>query len=253
MSGKLEVNNMLEIVKNILDVEIIKDNTPLNEEDMTDEPLIFNETKGRSVKISDRISHIMTNDTQNQTIIHINFPCYKNFHKYNHYTMILCGILANGISGRLVEEIRIKQGLTYSIESDYMTFTEFGIFSISLGVQHDKVYKACDAIFTTLNELIQHGITEVELNRVKNQHMTEMMITFQKQLSYYSYHTKNIYYGYDVNQLENIIEEIYNINISDINNIIRKICNYKQTYIVMLGSQPINLKYIKQSMMLLKE
>ena len=109
---------------------------------------------------------------------------------------MLSNILSNGISGRLVEEVRIKHGLTYSIESDYITFNDFGIFSISVGVQNDKIYKAIQLILDVLKELKINGINGIELNRAKNQQMTEMMITFQKQLSYFSYYMKTLYYNY---------------------------------------------------------
>lgn len=252
VSGKFDVEQMLQIIKNTLNVNIIVDETKLCKELTTNEKLIFNTTKNKTIKISDRISHVITNDSQNQTIIQINFPCYKKFNKYNQYTSILCSILANGISGRLIEEIRIKQGLTYSVDVDCVEFNEFGIFSISLGVQNDKVIRAFDAIFAVLRNLKETNVTELELNKAKNQQMTTIMITFQKQLSYFAYYMQMIYYRYEISQLGDIIEDINNITANNIDDVIQQIFNFKQTYIVMLGSEKINLKQIKKAMFQLK-
>ena len=253
LSGKFDVIHIMKIIQNVVNEQFVVDETALKKEITKEKSLIFHSLKNKIIKISDRVAYISTSDIQKQTILQINFPCYKKFHINNKYVSLLCSILSNGVSGRLSEEIRIKKGLTYSIGCESVSYNEFGIFSISLGVQNDKVLLALDAIFDILNILKKNGVNEIELNRAKNQQMTEIMITFQKQLSYFSYYMQNIYYGYEIGQLETIIEQINNVTISDINHIINKIFNYKQTYVIMYGSDKISMKSVKKSLLKFKQ
>lgn len=250
ISGNFTSDKILKYIEKIINQKFDIDNSNLKDEIDDDIKLLFMSEK--NIKTKDRIMYIETKDQTNQTIININFPCYKNHHKNILYINTLNNILSNGISGRLVDAIRHNNGFSYSINSENIYNNEFGIYTITVGVNNGNTEKAIDIILKTIKELKKDGITKEELKKSKNQQMIDIMIQYQKQLSHFSAYTNNYYYNYKSDDLETLTTKINNIKINDINKIINKIFQMKQTYIIILGSIKPNIKEIKQSLLLLK-
>jgi len=82
-----------------------------------------------------------------------------------HSLKLLSLILGETMSSRLFQEIREKRGLCYHIASDYTLYEDCGSFTITAGIDEDRIDSAKSAIFDTIHHFRDHGPTQQELDQ----------------------------------------------------------------------------------------
>jgi predicted Zn-dependent peptidase len=82
---------------------------------------------------------------------------------------VLNAALGGGMSSRLFQEVREKRGLAYSVYSYNSQFADTGMVGIYAGCMPGKVDDVLRLCREQLDEVVQHGITDEELDRGKGQ------------------------------------------------------------------------------------
>jgi predicted Zn-dependent peptidase len=77
---------------------------------------------------------------------------------------VLNHVLGGGMSSRLFEEIREQRGLAYSVFSAPASYTDAGTLTVYAGTGEEHVAEVLGLIDTTLEGLVQDGITADELD-----------------------------------------------------------------------------------------
>ena len=76
-------------------------------------------------------------------------------------------ILGSGFTSRLVNEVRVNQGLTYSIGSRFGMYRNAGTFSINTFTRNETIRKTVDAVLATEKKLFDEGPSEEELTKAR--------------------------------------------------------------------------------------
>jgi zinc protease len=76
-------------------------------------------------------------------------------------------ILGSGFTSRLVNEIRVVQGLTYSISSRFGMFRNAGTFRVSTFTKNETLRKTIDETIKVVKGLLDAGPSEEELAKAK--------------------------------------------------------------------------------------
>ncbi len=76
-------------------------------------------------------------------------------------------ILGAGFTSRLVNEIRVVQGLTYSISSRFGMFRNAGTFRIGTFSKNETIRKTIDETLKVVKALLETGPSEEELEKAK--------------------------------------------------------------------------------------
>ena len=76
-------------------------------------------------------------------------------------------ILGAGFTSRLVNEIRVVQGLTYGISSRFGMYRNAGTFRIGTFTKNETLRKTIDETFKVVRKLLDEGPTEEELAKAK--------------------------------------------------------------------------------------
>jgi predicted Zn-dependent peptidase len=82
---------------------------------------------------------------------------------------VLSLMLGGGMSSRLFQEIREKRGLCYSIGTEMISYREGGMFVVYADTSPAQLDEVRDLCRQELLNVAEHGITEDELQRAKNQ------------------------------------------------------------------------------------
>lgn len=81
------------------------------------------------------------------------------------------------MNSRLNVSVREKQGFCYTIESQYVPFTNAGLFYIYAGVDSDAAERSTQLIMAELRRLREETLSEQQLHAAKTQLIGQMAIT----------------------------------------------------------------------------
>lgn len=124
-------------------------------------------------------------------------PFNTTVHKHTHQVHLLIGgeaptifdsdktafTLLNNILGgpamnsRLNVAVREREGFCYSIESQYVPFTDAGLFYIYAGVDSDAAERSTELIFAELQQFCREPLTPQRIHAAQTQLIGQMAIT----------------------------------------------------------------------------
>ncbi len=93
---------------------------------------------------------------------------------------LLNGVLADGMSSRLFQEIRERQGLAYDVNSEIESFYETGLLIIYAGVDPERTDATVRAILAELARLREEPVPEAELRRIKEYAKGRMVLRMEE-------------------------------------------------------------------------
>lgn len=121
-----------------------------------------------------------------------------------------------GMNTRLNIALREKHGISYNIESNYVPFSDTGIFNIYLGTDNHTIDKAIELVNKELSMMMEKKLGSLQLKRIKQQLMGQIAISFESNLTeMLSIGKSFLVYG-KVDTLEQINNEIELITSEDI-------------------------------------
>lgn len=92
---------------------------------------------------------------------------YSDTRRYAFF--VLNTVLGSGMSSRLFQRVRERNGLAYSIYSFHEAYHDTGMFGIYAGLEEKQVERAVAMIRQELEKLIDTPLTRTELKRAKAQ------------------------------------------------------------------------------------
>lgn len=116
---------------------------------------------GRSVRVINK-------PEATQTQIRMMCPSIPRNHPDWYALQVANTICGAGFTSRLVNSIRVEQGLTYSISSQFQQRRAAGAFRISTFTRNDQLRKCVDATLAEVKKLVDEGPTDAELDKARN-------------------------------------------------------------------------------------
>jgi predicted Zn-dependent peptidase len=179
-----------------------------------------------------KVNFINKNDI-NQAHTVISFPGVSMFDKDIYKVTLLETVLGKGMGSILFDLLREQLGVAYYVYASSQEYLDTGAFHIPFGANFDKAKETVERIFDELEKLKKQVITEDELMRAKN-FIYSMIAMKHESVSYLGQK-----YGIDyllrneIEEIEDIRKEIFNITTKDIMETANKIFvdKYNITYI----------------------
>lgn len=104
------------------------------------------------------------------------FPGLPYGHEDRFVLQLLSSILGGGMSSRLWQEVREKRGLCYSVYSYGAGHAETGLFAVYTALGRDMEREALDTIVTVVKTFADHGVTQAELDRAREQSKANVLM-----------------------------------------------------------------------------
>ncbi len=104
-----------------------------------------------------------------QNHITMAFPALPYGHPMRFALQLMSTILGSGMSARLWQEVRERQGLCYSIYTYGAGHVETGIFGIYTALSKDTEARAMQAIRQVVRTFLEEGPTDEEVDRAREQ------------------------------------------------------------------------------------
>ena len=99
---------------------------------------------------------------------------------------LLSSILGGGMSSRLFQQVREQKGLCYSIYSYGTCHDDTGYFGVYTALGRETEGQALDTILAVVRELTEHGVTQAELDRAREQSKANVLMGLESAQSHMS-------------------------------------------------------------------
>lgn len=89
---------------------------------------------------------------------------------------LLSSILGGGMSSRLFQQVREQRGLCYSIYSYGTCHDDTGYFGVYTALGRETEGAALETVFSVIRDFAEHGVTEEELSRAREQSKANVLM-----------------------------------------------------------------------------
>ena len=181
-------------------------------------------TKLKNIQISEKIQEDTILKNTEQSYIYFSSPFDINYDSKESYKAKVASFIlgGSGFGSRLMEEIRVKNGLAYSAYGQISNNKSHSNFTGYLQTKLDNTSKAKKMVSKIVNEFVKNGVTEEELQAAKNFLMGSEPLrteTFAQRLNraFHLYY-KNLPFDYPKQELDMISK----LSLNDLNSFIKK-------------------------------
>src|SRR6202047_3804683 len=109
----------------------------------------------------------------------VGVPSHPIAHEKRHAGYILNTLLGGGMSSRLFQNIRERQGLAYSIYSDLNPYRDTGCMAVYAGTSLASAAKVVRSVVNEFRNLKNQRVPEEELRRSKDQLKGSLMLSLE--------------------------------------------------------------------------
>src|ERR1043165_1859083 len=171
-----------------------------------------------------------------QVQICMGVPSYPIAHEERHASYVLNTLLGGGMSSRLFQNIRERQGLAYAIYSDLNPYRDTGCMSVNAGTSRETAEKVVRSIVAEFHKLKSELVPAEELRRAKDHLKGSLMLSLESTASRMSNLARQeMYFGHFL-RLSALVESIEAVTADDVQRIARNFFDSKQIAVTVLGN-----------------
>ncbi|HET9409603.1 MAG TPA: pitrilysin family protein [Candidatus Sulfotelmatobacter sp.] len=168
-------------------------------------------------------------------------PSHPIAHERRHAGYILNTLLGGGMSSRLFQNIRERQGLAYSIYSDLNPYRDTGCLAVYAGTSRESAVKVVQSVVEEFRKLKVDMVSQEELRRAKDQLKGSLMLSLESSTARMSNLARQEMYFDRFYDLDELIEKIEGVTVEDLQALANDFFKPDTVAITALG----NLKGIK--------
>ncbi len=126
-------------------------------------------------------ARLITRDKRELGQVHIclGVPALPAADERRYALAILNNLLGGGMSSRLFQNIREKQGLAYTVFSDLSPYRDAGMFSVYAGTSRENARQVLDLVMAELRRMKEEPVSAEELRRAKDFIKGSMLLSLE--------------------------------------------------------------------------
>ena len=171
-----------------------------------------------------------------QTHLYMGVPAYPFPHELRFACYTLNTILGGGMSSRLFQNIREKQGLAYAVYSELSMYRDTGCMAIYAGTAVETCGKVIDSIVKEFRELKENLVPAEELRRAKDNLKGSFMLGLESTSSRMGNLARQDLYFQRFFTLDEMLESIEAVTAEQVREIAREFFNPKNITLAVLGN-----------------
>lgn len=135
---------------------------------------------------------------------------------------VLNNVIGGSMSSRLFQEIRENRGLAYSVYSYHTAHEDSGLFTIYTGTAPEQTQEVLELSVNILRNIRQHGITDNELHKSKEQIKGNLILSLESTSSRMNRQGKNELLNRKHETLEEMIARIDRVDQESVRQVIEQ-------------------------------
>jgi predicted Zn-dependent peptidase len=146
----------------------------------------------------------------------VGVPAHHIAHEKRYISAVLNTLLGGGMSSRLFQNIRERQGLAYSIFSELNPYRDTGCLSVYAGTSLESTPRVVESVMGEFRELKAGPVPEDELRRAKDQLKGSLMLSLESTTARMSNLARQEMYFDRFFGLDEILEGIERVSAQDL-------------------------------------
>ena len=171
-----------------------------------------------------------------QVQICIGVPSHPMADERRYASYILNTLLGGGMSSRLFQNIRERQGLAYSIYSDLNPFRDTGSMCVYAGTSRESAIKVVENVVAEFRNLKTTPVPEEELRRSKDQLKGSLMLSLESSMARMSNLARQQMYYDRFYGLDELIQRIEAVTVEDLRQTAEEFFRTEQIAVTILGN-----------------
>lgn len=171
-----------------------------------------------------------------QVQICVGVPSHPIAHGKRYASAALNALLGGGMSSRLFQNIRERQGLAYSIYSDLNPYRDTGCLSVYAGTSLESTARVVESIVGEFRELKNNPVPEDELRRAKDQIKGSLMLSLESTTARMSNLARQEMYFDRFFGLDEILEGVESVTAEDLQNLAQEFFHTEAVALTVLGN-----------------
>jgi predicted Zn-dependent peptidase len=163
-------------------------------------------------------------------------PCYPIPHEDRFVCYALNTVLGGGMSSRLFQNIRERQGLAYAVFSELNPYADTGCLAVYAGTSLESAKKVVDSVLKEFAELKQNEVPAEELRRAKDHLKGSLMLSLESTSSRMSNLARQEMHFRRFFTLDELVESIEKVTAEDILRVARDFFDQKNVALTILGN-----------------
>jgi len=147
-------------------------------------------------------------------------------------------VLGGGFSSRLIQSIRTKQGLAYSVGGGIgSSYDHPGIAALGMGTKSETTVKSIQALQAELDKMTNGPVTAAEMKLAKDAILNSFVFEFDSKDKVLSERMTYEFYGYPADFLERYRAGVEKVTEPDVERVAKKYLHKDQMRTLVVGSQ----------------
>ena len=147
-----------------------------------------------------------------------------------------------GFVSRLMQEVREKRGMAYSVYSYFMPMQQPGMFQIGLQTRKDQADDALEIVNATLRTFIEKGVTEKELTSAQQNIINGFPLRIDSNKKILEYLSMIGFYHMPLSYLDDFSTKVSKVTVTDIRAAFKRKVNPDVLATVIVGTPEEKLK-----------
>ncbi len=179
----------------------------------------------------------VTSDSRpiDQCTMYMGLPMFGRDDPDRYAIRIMNDVLGGGMSSRLFREVRERRGLAYSVGAGYGYLADAGVYTISAGVNRDKLAETISVCLEETEKLTTQLVPAEELRKAKDHSIGRFRLSLETAFSLGQRHGESLLTKGLIEDIDEVVSQIEAITVDDVKAVAQRVIDRKQLHCSVVG------------------
>ncbi|MBK6317248.1 MAG: insulinase family protein [Dehalococcoidia bacterium] len=170
-----------------------------------------------------------------QCTMYLGLPIFGRDDPDRFAIRIMNDVLGAGMSSRLFREVRERRGLAYSIGSGYGYLADAGVFTISAGVNRDKLRETISVCLEETEKLLTQTVPPEELRKAKDHNIGRFRLSLETAFSLGQRHGELLLTKGVIESVEQVVGQIEAVTADEVTAVAKRVIVREKLHCAVVG------------------
>jgi predicted Zn-dependent peptidase len=170
-----------------------------------------------------------------QCTLFIGLPIFGRDDPDRFALRIMNDVLGAGMSSRLFREVRERRGLAYSVSSGYGYLADAGVFTISAGVNREKLTETIKVCMDEAEKLVTDTVPEDELRKAKDHNIGRFRLSLETAFSLGQRHGELLITKGAIESVDEVVAQVEAVTADDVIRVARRLLDRSKLHAAVVG------------------